>query len=715
MNLFAIAGLSCGITSLILGLVAIIYGKIKLHRILAFFNIAVAFWGFGGYLVGIATTNEAAIFGWKFAHIGGMFVSILFFHLVSTLCKKKNTVLLVFGYSQAVIFNILSWFTYSFINHTRLTYNIYYNDTTFLFGLAVFSYVFLVAWSFIELLMAYKTAGAQERTKILYVIFGFMFGFLGGTSTFLPEFRIDSFYPAGNFGIVIYCVIVTYAILRYRLLDMRVAITRTGIFVILYAIVLGVPFYIGYITHSWILSTSFAAILATIGPIAYRVLQSRAENIILAEQRRYQKILIQAAEGMAREHDLKRLLNLIVHVVTRIVRIRFAAVFLYDQENKKYTLRAVRDHMKICIDLEIDEKTPFSEYIKKHRDPFLIEELPNGVGEMLKEKCDANLVVPSFMNEQPLGFLLLGEKLNTKTYSQDDIGVFKLLSQQTSMAIANCIFMEESKRSQERIFAAEKLAAIGGMADGVAHQIRNRLNHFSVVAGDQQFEIEEFKAKYSNLLNQNEDLRKSLDYLLEGAKSITDNVKKSAIMIEGILNFAKVDEKAKLFSEFSLKKVVDTSIEVVKTKHQLADFPLISDYGKNDKIYGVEVQIRECIYNVLDNAYEAIREKIENYLKEEAAIKSFKPEISLKFFQKANSYVIEISDNGIGIKEENKHKIFSPFFTTKPSVKSGTGIGMYVVKRMIEENHHGRAHFESKYGIGTKIFIEVPKSGTKLT
>ena len=75
MNLFAIAGLSCGISCAVLALIALIFGTTKIHRLLAFFNIAVAIWGFGGFIVGIAHNSATSIFGWKFAHIGGMFVS----------------------------------------------------------------------------------------------------------------------------------------------------------------------------------------------------------------------------------------------------------------------------------------------------------------------------------------------------------------------------------------------------------------------------------------------------------------------------------------------------------------------------------------------------------------------------------------------------------------------------------------------------------------
>jgi signal transduction histidine kinase len=306
-----------------------------------------------------------------------------------------------------------------------------------------------------------------------------------------------------------------------------------------------------------------------------------------------------------------------------------------------------------------------------------------------------------------LGFVLLGEKSNHSNYSDDDINVFKILSHQAALAIENCVFFEEFKHVQEKIFTAEKLASIGGMADGVAHQIRNRLNTFSIVAGDMEYEIEEFLKNNEKIINDNPGFEKNLNYLKKGASVIVDNVKKTASIINGILTYAKVEEKESFFSHFNLNEIIQPAVELLKVKHQVEEVPLNYDAGKEISIYGIKSQIMESIYNILDNCYEAVCEKRDYHLTAEEK-EVFKPQLTLKATQKNSSLLIEISDNGIGIKEEDKHKIFAPFFTTKSSYKSGAGIGMYVVKRMIEENHKGKIWFESTYMQGSHFYIELP-------
>ncbi len=347
-------------------------------------------------------------------------------------------------------------------------------------------------------------------------------------------------------------------------------------------------------------------------------------------------------------------------------------------------------------------------YIGKERAPFTFEEIPPSIKTMLPEDLNPQLIIPSFTQDRLLGFLLLGEKKNKTLFSQDDFSVFKTLSNQAALALENCLFMREFKQTQERLFNAEKLASVGGMADGLAHQIKNRLNQFSLAGGEMVLEIDEMKQKESEVLAANPRIGKNLDYLRTCATSITDNVKKTLSIVQGILNFARTEKKDSYFGEFSLREIIGHCVELLKVKHQIASFPLTVEIPENDTLYGVKAQIMDSLYNLMDNGYEAIREKIEYRLSAEER-DHFSPEIRLSLEVKEKAFLIAIRDNGVGIKEENKAKIFSPFFTTKPSSKSGSGIGAYVVRRMIEENHQGRIRFESEYGQGTTFYIELPK------
>jgi signal transduction histidine kinase len=218
----------------------------------------------------------------------------------------------------------------------------------------------------------------------------------------------------------------------------------------------------------------------------------------------------------------------------------------------------------------------------------------------------------------------------------------------------------------------------------------------------------DLKNKKGELIKTEPELEKSLDYFKTIADSIKKNIILSSKVIKGILNFARTSQKDIHFSQFSINDVIDQGTELLKIKHQLTSFPLVVEINGSDNIFGVKAQIQECIYNSLDNAFEAIREKLDFHLTEEEK-RTFRPDIKLKLTQRENDTLIEITDNGIGIKDDNRKKIFAPFFTTKPSSKSGSGIGVYVVKKMIEENHKGKIWFNSEFLKGTTFTIELPQ------
>ena len=105
----------------------------------------------------------------------------------------------------------------------------------------------------------------------------------------------------------------------------------------------------------------------------------------------------------------------------------------------------------------------------------------------------------------------------------------------------------------------------------------------------------------------------------------------------------------------------------------------------------------------------AIDEKIKLTDKQPSTI-TYSPKIEISLKHTENQYFIEIRDNGIGINDEDKNKIFAPYFTSKTSYnsKAFSGYGLFTVKRMIEENHRGKIWFESKYMDFTSFFITLP-------
>lgn len=581
-----------------------------------------------------------------------------------------------------------------------------------LFWIFPFAFIGTCLYNFYRLLRAFFRSTGSQKNQYKYFILAFNIAFIGALLHFLPIlFGISEPFPH-DFLLISYAVICTYAIIRYHLLDIKVAITRAGIFLLLYTAVLGVPFYVGYILRRhlelWPVPIGYALFFASLGPLIYRKLQSKAESILLAQQRHYQHLLLQAAGGMVREHNLRRLLKLIVHLVKKIVKIRYAAIFSFDKEKNVYQLMSSRGYKFTSDGVIFDKDSPLINFMRNTSFSVIPEEMPSQARNELREKLKTSfgLVVPSVVEQKVLGFLILGEKVDKSSYSYDDTSVFNILSRQAALAIENCLFFEGFKQVQEELFQAERLASIGGIADGVAHQIKNRLNHFSLASGELKLAIMDFLDKNPEIVKEPKMIE-IFEYLKTLAESISLNVKRTDGIVRGILNFARTSEKDKFFGYIPLNEMVNAAIELLVIKHEIYEIPIEQNIASVEQIWGVRAQLNEVIYNLLDNAYEATQEVYEKRSPKEYA--DYHPKITIAAKEDGDSYIIIVSDNGCGIKEEDRPKMFAPFFTTKSSYKSGSGIGMYVVRRIVEENHKGKIWFESGYTKGTTFYVILPK------
>jgi signal transduction histidine kinase len=582
----------------------------------------------------------------------------------------------------------------------------------YFWGVYVIIYIGLLAYFFAS---TYIRSTGLKKLQVRYIALGLI---MTGVSCItvdvvLPIFGVNKWIPVDSATSLFYLVFTAYAIAKHRLMDIRLVVTRAGIFLVLYAPVLIVPFWIGFKSANWPFATTLALVLATIGPTFYRSMQRKAEEKLMADQRRYQTTLRQAARGMVKIRELDRLVRLIVHICSKVVRTQDAYVFLYDRKDSVYRMGASRRSIMSDASIELSEGHPLIAYMHRQRGPVVIEELlMNRRDEMsmleLEEvrlfcfRYDINLVVPAATEGAWQAFLALGPKPRKQMYTTEDIEVFGVLAGQAALAIENCHFLDEFREGQERIFNAEKLATVGAMAHGLSHQLNNRLQAFMVIYSD-LFDVTKLLLQRDDL---SEHVRRELEYMLGGLKKFDDNVHHSAKIIRGVLDYARTEKQID-FTYVDLQTVVPPAFGLLKVKHPIKDFePTVDIPDDLPKVFGSVSLLAEAVFNLIDNAWEAIQERAHK-----ARISGETPPVPVMNIgaRSLGSMVrLTVSDNGIGILEEDRIRMFAPFFTTKASSQSGTGLGMYVIKRIIEENHRGRITFESAYMSGTSFHLDLP-------
>lgn len=263
----------------------------------------------------------------------------------------------------------------------------------------------------------------------------------------------------------------------------------------------------------------------------------------------------------------------------------------------------------------------------------------------------------------------------------------------------------DEKEMQVRLTQSHKLEAIGQLAAGVAHEINTPAqfigDNISFLKKNWTLVdkiLQDFIKKEGALMD--EKGRKSLQFLLqEIPKAVNDageGINRISTIVKAMREFSHPNEAKKLVN---INQAIETTLTVARNEWKyVADLEMDFDPSLPD-VPCFPGDFNEVILNIIVNAGHAIAKKFQS--------KNQKGMIYVRTSSNGSIVTIEIQDNGTGIPESIKSRVYDPFFTTKP-VGEGTGQGLYLSHQIIEKKHGGRLYFESVDGEGTTFKIELP-------
>lgn len=574
---------------------------------------------------------------------------------------------------------------------------------------------------------------AIQRAQLRLFLWATGIAYSGGGELFFQGFRIP--IPSyGVFPILAYVILIGYAIRKYHFLDVELILTRTTVFTIVYALLLGVPLGAAFawqhrLEHLlgqrwWAWFWMVGAGLTTVAHYVNLYWQRKAEERLLKEQRRYQATLLRASQGMTQIRELKRLLNLIVYVIAKTVRLTHAAIFLEDgKEEGAFVLSAARNRRWAEPSDRVVDDNPLVELLRHTREPIVREALASEIGgeptrdaptfrkaRAVKqmETLHASVVVPSFLENHLSGFLVLGDKTRGQIFTTEDLVVFATLANQAAVAIENARFYEEEKQRQAALFHAATLASLGTMASSMGHQVNNRFNVVSVVSSSQKYKIKQLLA---NGADDASTLRQALQECYDQFASLEEEAMKGGQVVASIRKLARPATSG--YQPLSLAAAIKAGVDVVQHKVKLDEVDFDVNVPEDlPPIDGDLSQLGECFLNFVDNAYDAIKTKeqliAEGKLRYHLDGRPYRGTIRITAtLNNPQTIGIEVADTGIGVESEKLSRLFVPFYTTKATTEKGTGLGLYVIKKIIEA-HGGTIRAHSKYGQGVVFTIELP-------
>jgi signal transduction histidine kinase len=294
----------------------------------------------------------------------------------------------------------------------------------------------------------------------------------------------------------------------------------------------------------------------------------------------------------------------------------------------------------------------------------------------------------------------VGEQFNYQNVKDENAKLKLAVDQRTAELNQS---LKKLMATQAQLIHSEKMASLGELTAGIAHEIQNPLNfvnNFSEVSTElvDEMKLEIKKGNYDEVNVIADDVKQNLEKINHHGQRASDIVK-------GMLQHSRSSSGVKELTD--INALCDEYLRLsyhglrAKDKSFNAEFETKFDAALAP-INVVPQDIGRVILNLINNAFYAVnaRQKMEQQ-------GDYKPQVTISTRKEGNQLVIEVSDNGTGMTEQVKEKIFQPFFTTKPTGE-GTGLGLSLSYDIVTKGHGGELRVETKEGIGTEFIIQLP-------
>ena len=269
--------------------------------------------------------------------------------------------------------------------------------------------------------------------------------------------------------------------------------------------------------------------------------------------------------------------------------------------------------------------------------------------------------------------------------------------------------MTDIDQLKQQLHKQEKLATLGMLSAGIAHEIQNPLNfviNFSKMSDRLLNDLVSIVDDNASLLSENdrEDLCDIVDNLKESMEQITQSGERAISIIQGILLISRGKENERVPADVCniVREYVRLSYHAMRANHHGFNVTLREEYQENmPPVMVIPQDLSRAVLNVMNNACYAV------WNKSQTTTDNYTPEISISTKIEGACLIISIADNGEGMTDEVKQRLFENFFTTKP-IGEGTGLGMSITRDIIENKHGGKVTFTSAKGEGTTFTFTIP-------
>jgi signal transduction histidine kinase/HAMP domain-containing protein len=425
--------------------------------------------------------------------------------------------------------------------------------------------------------------------------------------------------------------------------------------------------------------------------------------------------------------DIELIEEIVYENVNSMMDATSFVIMIYNEQEKKLEgTYSMEKGVKLpSFEISLEEKNRFAVWCVDHKSAVFLNDVDNEYMKYIPYRAKpkagetvASLIYLPLMVENRIIGVISVQSFNKNAYSQYQLDMLNNLANYVAIAFENAFSYEkinkansELKAAQAQLVQAEKMASLGQLTAGIAHEIKNPLNfvnNFAELTVDLAKELAEEFDNLSDKLSP-----KEMEYLHEitsdirsNAQKINDHGKRADSIVKGMLlhSRGKAGDKQPTDVNAVLAEYVNLGYHGMRAQDNTFNLKIESDYDTTIGMINIVPQdISRVFLNIINNACYSTNQK-KKELKD-----AYFPILQITTRNLNDKVEIRIRDNGEGIPQEIMDKVFNPFFTTKPA-GHGTGLGLSLSFDIIVQEHHGEMKVDSKLGEYAEFLLVIPKN-----
>lgn len=692
------------------------------NRLFGLLSFVFAMWSFFWFaMLSVEQDSVWALVWAQLLNIGATLIPVVYMHWIISFfdLAKKRKIVLALGYLITLFF-LAFGLSPLYVKGTHSAYFFPFWPTAgpMYKWFLVFGYALMAGYGLFLLIKNYFRSSGERKYQILYIFIGSVLGFGGGMTNFTQMYELN-FFPfgivfAGVVCVVLCPIILSYAVVAYRLMDLKVVLRGSFVYLVsVLAIFLPsglVLYFADKLYPNYVIYASLGLLIISVSvfsPIR-NVIYRLANKHFFSSLYDSSELIRNFSTRLSSTLEIDKVYGCISDTIKNSMHAKAVAVIKANFETIQYEVKYnngfnIGKQVKFPGNEELCHKFTSIGMI------IVVEELKAAYYQEYKyiidmmDEVGIALTVPMNLKDEMVGLLVLGYKESGDMYNQEDLKTLTVIGSQSAMAIKNAQLYEESKlftlklqdeverQTKELKQANEDLKKLDkAKSDFISiasHQLRTPL---TAIKGFSSMILEGSYGRVSSTLK-------------DKVQKIFESAERLVRLVNDLLDLTHI-EGGKIqfqFEKTDIGKMIQGVVDELSIQADRKGLKLSFTDPGNVFVWADESKLRQVLMNLIDNAVKY----------------SFKGSVTVSLEQKDNQINVAVKDTGIGMSLEEMDSLFQKFVRSPKATHlhtEGSGIGLYVAKKLIEE-HQGTIWGESRgEGEGSTFHVSLPEYNEKV-